>query len=276
MFVEGRSAADNTENRKPKPETPMSTAIILLSGGLDSATVLALARAAGHRCHALSVDYRQRHRSELDAARRVAAALGAVEHRVIPLDLRAIGGSALTDDAIAVPEAPTSGIPVTYVPARNTLMLSLALAYGEVIGAHDLYIGVNAVDYSGYPDCREEFIRSFERTVNLGTRAGVEGRRLEVRAPLAKMSKAEIIRAGAGLGVDLSLTHSCYDPSVADNVVLACGRCDSCAIRSRGFADARVTDPTRYVRPAGPMAPRTPAGQTPTAAGIGLPSTSRD
>ncbi|MBL8245783.1 MAG: 7-cyano-7-deazaguanine synthase QueC [Rhodanobacteraceae bacterium] len=221
----------------------MSPAIILLSGGLDSATVLAMARAAGHRCHALSVDYRQRHRSELDAARRVAAALGAVEHRVIPLDLRAIGGSALTDDAIAVPESPTSGIPVTYVPARNTLMLSLALAYGEVIGANDLYIGVNAVDYSGYPDCRPEFIAAFQTMARLATKTGVEGAQITVHAPIIGMSKGEIIRAGTALGVDYGMTVSCYQ---ADAEGRACGRCDSCRLRAEGFAAAGVSDPTRY------------------------------
>ncbi len=264
---------------------PAPRAVILLSGGLDSAVTLAVARRdlGADGLHCISFDYGQRHRHELAAAGRVAAQLGVPpsRHVVMPVDLHAIGGSALTDERIAVPKDRATpglpnGIPITYVPARNLIFLSCAAGLAETVGADAIYIGVNAVDYSGYPDCREEFIRSFERTVNLGTRAGVEGRRLEVRAPLAKMSKAEIIRAGAGLGVDLSLTHSCYDPSVADNVVLACGRCDSCAIRSRGFADARVTDPTRYVRPAGPMAPRTPAGQTPTAAGIGLPSTSRD
>jgi len=188
----------------------MSSAIILLSGGLDSATVLAQAIAAGHRCYALSVDYRQRHRAELVAASRIAALLGAYEHRVIPLDLRAIGGSALTDDAIPVPESPTTGIPVTYVPARNTLMLALALAYGEVIGANDLYIGVNAVDYSGYPDCRPEFIAAFQTMARLATKTGVEGAAITVHAPIIGMSKAQIIRVGTQLGVDYAMTVSCY------------------------------------------------------------------
>ena len=221
----------------------MQSAVILLSGGLDSATVLAMARAAGHRCYALSVDYRQRHRAELDAARRVAQALGVVEHRVIPLDLRAIGGSALTDDAIAVPESPTSGIPVTYVPARNTLMLSLALAYGEVIGANDLYIGVNAVDYSGYPDCRPEFIAAYQRMARLATRTGVEGAEITIHAPIIGMRKAEIIAAGTRLGVDYGMTVSCYQ---ADGEGRACGRCDSCRLRAEGFAAAGIADPTRY------------------------------
>lgn len=221
----------------------MSSAVILLSGGLDSATVLAMARAAGHRCYALSVDYRQRHRVELVAAKRLAETLGACEHRVIPLDLRAIGGSALTDDAIDVPEAPTSGIPVTYVPARNTLMLSLALAYGEVIGANDLYIGVNAVDYSGYPDCRPEFIAAYQQMARLGTKTGIEGAAITIHAPIIDMSKADIIRRGLALGVDYAMTVSCYQ---ADDDGRACGRCDSCRLRRAGFADAGVADPTRY------------------------------
>jgi 7-cyano-7-deazaguanine synthase len=226
-------------------------AVVLLSGGLDSATALAVALREGYTCHALSFDYGQRHRFELQAASRIAAALGAAEHRVVGLDLRAIGGSALTDD-IDVPRAGSedaavnSRIPVTYVPARNLVFLSLAAGYAEVVGAQDLYIGVNAVDYSGYPDCRPEFIESFEQTVNLGTRAGVEGRTLKVNVPLSGMSKAEIIRLGVSLGVDYSLTHSCYDPS--ENGA-ACGRCDSCSIRRRGFAEAGVEDVTRYVGP---------------------------
>ena len=221
----------------------MSSAIILLSGGLDSATVLAQAIAAGHRCYALSVDYRQRHRAELVAASRIAKLLGAYEHRVIPLDLRAIGGSALTDDAIAVPESPTTGIPVTYVPARNTLMLSLALAYGEVIGANDLYIGVNAVDYSGYPDCRPEFIAAFQSMARLATKTGVEGAAITVHAPIIGMSKAQIIRVGTQLGVDYAMTVSCYQ---ADDDGRACGRCDSCRLRREGFEAAGIADPTRY------------------------------
>ena len=223
-------------------------AVVLLSGGLDSATALAAARNDGFRCHALTVAYGQRHAAELDAARRVAAALGAVEHRIFPIDLRAFGGSALTAD-LPVPrdrsaEKMTEGIPVTYVPARNTVFLALALAWAETLGAFDLYIGVNAVDYSGYPDCRPEFVRSFEQLANLATKAGVEGQgRFRVHAPLIHLSKAEIIRLGRALGVDYGLTHSCYDPA-PDGA--ACGRCDSCRIRRDGFAAAGVPDPTRY------------------------------
>ena len=218
--------------------------VVLLSGGLDSATVLALARDAGYRCHALSVAYGQRHESELAAAARVAVALGAAAHRVMHVDLARIGGSALTDSSIAVPEAPVAGIPVTYVPARNTLFLALALGWAEVLGAADLFIGVNAVDYSGYPDCRPEFIRAFEQLANLGTRAGVEGRRFHVHAPLIEWSKAEIIGAGLAHGVDYALTVSCYQ---ADAAGRACGRCDSCRLRRAGFEQAGVPDPTRYV-----------------------------
>lgn len=219
-------------------------AVVLLSGGMDSAVSLAEARAAGFEAHALSFDYGQRHRAELDAAARVAASLGASRHVVVRLDLRAFGGSALTAD-IEVPknrpEAPTE-IPVTYVPARNLVFLSLAAGLAEVLEAGEVYIGVNAVDYSGYPDCRPEFIGSFERTVALATRAGVQGAGPRVRCPLASLSKARIIELGTTLGVDFSLTHSCYDP-VGD---LACGACDSCRIRARGFAEAGVPDPTRY------------------------------
>ena len=220
-----------------------SKAVVLLSGGLDSATVLALTRARGFACYALSLDYGQRHANELQAARRVAAALGAVEHKVIALDLTQIGGSALTDLSIAVPDATTSGIPVTYVPARNTVFLSLALGWAEVLGARDLFIGVNAVDYSGYPDCRPEYIAAFERLANLATRAGVEGSTFRVNAPLIDMSKADIIRQGLALGVDYALTVSCY---AADDRGAACGRCDSCRLRAAGFAAAAVPDPTRY------------------------------
>jgi 7-cyano-7-deazaguanine synthase len=226
----------------------MKPAVVLLSGGLDSATVLAMARAAGYACHALSIDYGQRHRAELDAASRLARELGAVEHRVVPLDLRAIGGSALTDDAIAVPEEPTTGIPVTYVPARNTLMLALALGYAEVIGASDIHIGVNAVDYSGYPDCRPEFIAAFQALARLATKIGVEGAPITIHAPIIHLGKAEIIRAGTALGVDYSLTVSCYQ---ADAEGRACGRCDSCRLRREGFAAAGIADPTRY-QPARP------------------------
>ena len=218
-------------------------AVVLLSGGLDSATVLAMARAQGYACHALSLDYGQRHRAELAAARRVADAIGVVEQKVLPLSLDAIGGSALTDSAIDVPEAGGGGIPVTYVPARNTVFLALALGWAEVLGASDLFVGVNAVDYSGYPDCRPAFIEAFERLANLATRAGVEGERFRVHAPLIQMSKAEIIRAGTELGLDYSLTVSCYQ---ADEDGVACGVCDSCRLRAEGFSAAGVTDPTRY------------------------------
>lgn len=218
-------------------------AVVLLSGGLDSATVLAQARAQGFQCHALSVDYGQRHHAELAAAQRVASSLGAHAHRIINIDLTAFGGSALTDASIAVPEAATSGIPLTYVPARNTIMLSLALAWAEVLQAQDIFIGVNAVDYSGYPDCRPEFVAAFERMANLATKAAVEGRALTVHAPLLHLSKAEIIRAGMQLGVDYAMTVSCYQ---ADESGRACGRCDSCRLRQEGFRAAQVADPTRY------------------------------
>lgn len=218
-------------------------AVVLLSGGLDSATVLAQARAQGFQCYALSVDYGQRHHAELAAAQRVARELGAHEHRVINIDLTAFGGSALTDANIAVPEAATSGIPLTYVPARNTIMLSLALAWAEVLQAQDIFIGVNAVDYSGYPDCRPEFVEAFERMANLATKAAVEGKALTLHAPLLHLSKAEIIQLGMKLGVDYALTVSCYQ---ADESGRACGRCDSCRLRQEGFRAAQVEDPTRY------------------------------
>jgi len=224
-----------------KPE--MKSAVVLLSGGLDSATVLAIARSQGFRTFALSVHYGQRHVAELEAARRVANALGAHEHRVMGVDLAGIGGSALTDAAVAVPEAGTTGIPVTYVPARNTLLLSLALGWAEVVGATDIFVGVNAVDYSGYPDCRPEFIAAFERLAQLATKAGVEGARFAIRAPLITLSKADIIRAGVGLGVDYAMTVSCYQ---ADAAGRACGKCDSCRLRAAGFAAAGVADPTAY------------------------------
>jgi 7-cyano-7-deazaguanine synthase len=225
-------------------------AVVLLSGGLDSATALAAACNDGFRCHALTIAYGQRHAAELDAARRVAAALGAAEHRIFSLDLRAFGGSALTAN-LDVPrdrsaEEMSAGIPITYVAARNTVFLALALAWAETLGAFDLYIGVNAVDYSGYPDCRPEFVRAFEQLANLATKAGVEGRgRFRVHAPLIHLSKAEIIRLGHALGVDYGLTHSCYDPS-PDGA--ACGRCDSCRIRRDGFIAAGAPDPTRYTK----------------------------
>jgi 7-cyano-7-deazaguanine synthase len=221
----------------------MPRAVVLLSGGLDSATVLALARERGHAVHALSVHYGQRHSSELAAAAKVAAALGAVEHRVMGVDLAGIGGSALTDPALAVPEAATTGIPITYVPARNTLMLSLALGWAEVLEADAIYIGVNAVDYSGYPDCRPEYIEAFRRLAQLATRRGVEGHPIALEAPLLHLSKAQIIGEGLRLGVDFALTVSCYQ---ADAEGRACGRCDSCRLRREGFAAAGVPDPTRY------------------------------
>jgi 7-cyano-7-deazaguanine synthase len=217
-------------------------AVVLLSGGLDSATVLAIARSEGFACHALSVAYGQRHMAELEAAKRIATASG-VPHQVIDVSLDAIGGSALTDRSIAVPEMPTTGIPSTYVPARNTLFLALALGWAEVLGARDLFIGVNAVDYSGYPDCRPEFIAAFEALANVATKAGVEGARFAIHTPLIRLTKAQIIRRGAELGVDFSQTVSCYQ---ADEQGRACGRCDSCRIRRDGFKAAGVTDPTRY------------------------------
>jgi len=223
-------------------------AVVLLSGGLDSATALAIARRDGFRCHALTIAYGQRHAAELDAARRVASALGAVEQRVLNLDLRGFGGSALTTD-LDVPkdravDAMSAGIPITYVPARNTLFLSLALAWAEVLGSFDIYLGVNALDYSGYPDCRPEFIIAFERLANLATQAGVEKKgAFRIRAPLIQLSKAEIIRLGLSIGVDYSLTHSCYDPAVDGS---ACGRCDSCILRRAGFDAAGATDPIPY------------------------------
>jgi 7-cyano-7-deazaguanine synthase len=221
----------------------MKNAVVLLSGGLDSATVLAMAQQQGYACHALTVDYGQRHHAELAAAARVAQELGAVEHRVIHIDLTAFGGSALTDPSIAVPQQPGTGIPLTYVPARNTIMLSLALAWAEVLQAQDVFIGVNAVDYSGYPDCRPEYIAAFERMANLATRAAVEGKRLTLHAPLLHLSKADIIRQGVRLGVDYSLTVSCYQ---ADEEGRACGMCDSCRLRRAGFELAGIQDLTRY------------------------------
>ena len=219
-------------------------AVILVSGGLDSTTVLAMAKAAGYACYTLSFDYGQRHSAELFAAERVSVALGDVEHKVVKLNLDSIGGSALTDTSIAVPEEATEGIPITYVPARNTVFLSIALGWAEVLGASDIFIGVNAVDYSGYPDCRPEFISAFEAVANLATRAGVEGHPLTVHAPLISMGKGDIIRAGIELGVDYALTVSCYQ-ATADG--LACGKCDSCRLRAQGFKDAGVKDPTHYL-----------------------------
>ena len=218
-------------------------AVILLSGGLDSATVVAMAKADGYDCYTMSFDYGQRHRAELQAAERVARQQGVIEHKVIGLNLNGIGGSALTDSSIEVPEAPSEGIPVTYVPARNTVFLSLALGWAEVLGARDIFIGVDAVDYSGYPDCRPEFVEAFERMANLATKAGVEGDGFRIQAPLQFLSKAQIIEAGIAQGVDYSLTVSCYQ---ADEDGRACGKCDSCRLRSEGFAAAGISDPTRY------------------------------
>lgn len=227
----------------------MKKAVVLVSGGLDSATVLAIAKAAGYGCYAVSFDYGQRHSAELNAARQVAASAGVAEHRVVSIDLSQFGGSALTDENIEVPEANQdqyqgeSEIPITYVPARNTVFLSLALAWSEVLNAQDIFLGVNAVDYSGYPDCRPQFIESFEAMANLATRAGVEDQRLTVHAPLIDLTKAQIIQRGLELGVDYSLTVSCYQ---ADDSGAACGRCDSCYLRQQGFVSAGVADPTRY------------------------------
>jgi 7-cyano-7-deazaguanine synthase len=218
-------------------------AIVLLSGGLDSATVLAMARGQGFVCHTLSVEYGQRHQAEIEAAARLATALGAAEHRTMRVDLAGIGGSALTDSRIAVPEEESAGIPVTYVPARNTMLLSLALGWAEVLGATDIFVGVNAVDYSGYPDCRPAFIQAFEHLARLATKAGVEGAELKIHAPLINLSKADIVKVGARLGIDYSMTVSCYQ---ADAEGRACGRCDSCRLRAAGFAAAGIADPTRY------------------------------
>lgn len=237
----------------------MKQAIVLLSGGLDSATVLAIAKARGFSCHAISFRYGQRHSVELQAARKVCDALGAVSQRVVDIDLRAFGGSALTDDGIAVPRGRdaaemSESIPVTYVPARNTVFLSYALALAEVKGARDLFIGANAVDYSGYPDCRPEYLAAFEQMANLATKMGVEAAaagdvdgRVKIHAPIVTMTKAEIIREGVRLGVDYGLTWSCYDPQPAPDGPRACGQCDTCLIRQKGFADAGVPDPTKYL-----------------------------
>ena len=223
----------------------MKKSVVLLSGGMDSATVLAIARSEGRECHCLTVDYGQRHRAELVAAARVARALGAAGHRVAQLDLTAFGGSALTDTRMAVPEMPTQGIPVTYVPARNTILLSLALAWAEVLGAPDIWFGANVVDYSGYPDCRPEYMRAFEALANLATKAAVEGKKLSLHTPIIGLAKAEIVRRGAALGVDYAATVSCYQ---ATEEGLACGRCDACRIRRSGFEAAGIPDPTHYSR----------------------------
>jgi len=218
-------------------------AVVLLSGGMDSATVLAIAREQGYESYALSFRYGQRHSAELEAAQQLARTLGAAEHKIIDLDLSSIGGSALTDPAIAVPDHPSEGIPVTYVPARNTVFLSIALGWAEVLGSQAIFIGVNAVDYSGYPDCRPEFIRAYEAMANLATRAGVEGQQLHIHTPLIDLSKADIIRRGHTLGLDYSLTVSCYN---ADEMGRACGVCDACRLRRKGFEDAGLADETRY------------------------------
>ncbi len=229
----------NTLKTSSKPR-----AVVLLSGGLDSATTLALARHAGFDCYCLSLEYGQRHRAELDAAGRVARSLGATDHRTLHLALNEFGGSALTDSSIAVPvDGLEGGIPVTYVPARNTIMLSLALAWAEVLASRDIFVGVNAVDYSGYPDCRPEYISAFENMSNLATKAGVEGIKLTIHAPLINWTKAEIIRQGSALGVNYGLTVSCYQ---ADEQGRACGKCDSCRLRREGFSAAGVSDPTAY------------------------------
>jgi 7-cyano-7-deazaguanine synthase len=227
----------------------MKSAVVLLSGGIDSATTLAVAIAEGYQTYALSFNYGQRHCIETEAARRVAKSLGAKEHRIVKIDLRVFGGSALTDD-VDVPKQRAekeiaSDIPVTYVPARNTIFLAYALAWAEVISSNDIFIGINAIDYSGYPDCRPEFIEAFETLANVGTKAGVENRRFQIRTPLIKLSKAEIIRKAVELGVDLALTHSCYDPTPEG---LACGECDSCLLRLKGFREARIIDPIRYAK----------------------------
>ena len=229
-------------------EPQIGDAVVLVSGGLDSATVLAMAIAEGYRCHTLSFDYGQRHCAELMAAEGISKDLKACSHKVVRLDLGAIGGSALTDDSIQVPEHATAGIPVTYVPARNTVFLSIALGWAEVLNASAIFIGVNAVDYSGYPDCRPEYIAAFQVLANLATRAGVEGKPLEIKTPLIDLSKSDIIRRGIALGVDYSKTVSCYQ---ANSVGLACGRCDSCRLRRKGFVDLGISDPTHYQRGAG-------------------------
>lgn len=223
-------------------------AVVLISGGLDSTTVLAIAKSQGYECYTISFDYGQRHRAELIAAECTASALGSAEHKVVQLDLQTIGGSALTDRSLAVPETEGEGIPITYVPARNTVFLSIALGWAEVLEADDIFIGVNAVDYSGYPDCRPEYVEAYETMANLATRSGVEGRKLRIQAPLMRLSKGDIVREGMALGVDYGLTVSCYQANDAGE---ACGRCDSCRLRRAGFTEAGVADPTRYQNGAG-------------------------
>ena len=229
-------------------DAPAPKAVVLVSGGLDSATVLAIANHQGYACYALSFEYGQRHRVEIEAAARVVANVGAVQHRTMRIDLAAFGGSALTDPALAVPEAPAPGIPITYVPARNSVFLSLALAWAETLTARDIFIGVNAVDYSGYPDCRPEFIAAFGELANVATRLGSEGGRFEIHAPLIELDKSEIIQRGTELGVDYAETVSCYQPTARGE---ACGKCDSCRLRRAGFAATGLADPTRYVVPGG-------------------------
>ncbi len=229
---------------KVEKVTASNKAVVLVSGGLDSATTLAMAREQGKQCYAISFDYGQRHRAELDAAAKLATALAAVEHKTITIDLAKLGGSALTDKNLEVPESANDGIPITYVPARNTVFLALALAWAEVLHAADIYIGVNAVDYSGYPDCRPDFINAFERLASLATKAGVEGEPFRIHTPLIDLTKSEIIQQGSRLGIDYSMTVSCYQ---ADDLGRACGRCDSCRFRRQGFEQAGLPDPTRYV-----------------------------
>lgn len=235
-----------TISRSGLPKAPADAkAVVLTSGGLDSTTVLAMAHEAGYACYSLAFDYGQRHRAELEAAARVAKSLGVVEHKVVILDLRSIGGSALTDSALDVPTERSEGIPITYVPARNTIFLSIALGWAEVLGSRDIFIGVNAVDYSGYPDCRPDYIAAFEQMANLATRAGIQGKDMHIRTPLIDLSKAQIIQQGAALGVDYSLTVSCYQANQAGE---ACGLCDSCFLRKQGFRQAGVADPTCYAQ----------------------------
>lgn len=237
-------AGNRLEENEEEVKVLQKKGVVLSSGGLDSTTVIAIAQKAGYSCYTLSFDYGQRHRSELVAAQNVSRTMGVVEHKVVGLDLRSIGGSALTDNNILVPEEETSGIPVTYVPARNTVFLSIALGWAEVLNAEAIFIGVNAVDYSGYPDCRAEYLAAFERMAALATRSGVEGSPVRLEAPLLKLTKSEIIRKGISLGVDYALTVSCYQ---ADDEGRACGKCDSCRLRKKGFDDAGLADPTLYI-----------------------------
>lgn len=237
------SSAPNSSSFSQTAGSAKPRAVVLVSGGLDSTTVLAIAQSQGYDCYTLSFDYGQRHRAELVAAERLSSSMGAVEHKTVVLDLRTIGGSALTDDAIDVPEQESEGIPVTYVPARNTVFLSIALGWAEVLGASDIFIGVNAVDYSGYPDCRREYIAAYEQMANVATKACVEGQSLRIQTPLIDLTKADIIRQGAALGINYADTISCYQ---ADTSGRACGKCDSCRLRQQGFSDAGVDDPTLY------------------------------